>query len=82
MRFSEEEITATITKLIYGLTHKKISSEEEELVESGILNSITITELAVELEKTFSVNVSFMEITKENFRDTSSIKKLIKSKLH
>ncbi|MGZ3902839.1 MAG: phosphopantetheine-binding protein [Bacteroidia bacterium] len=82
MRFSEEEITATITKLIYGLTHKKISSETEELVESGILNSITITELAVEMEKSFSVSISFMEITKDNFKDTGSIKKLIISKLH
>lgn len=82
MRFSEEEIAATISKLIYGLTHKKISSGTEELVESGILNSITITELAVEMEKSFSVSVSFMEITKENFRDLISITRLVKSKLH
>ena len=47
MRFSEEEITDLITKLIFGLTHKNISSENETLVDSGILNSITIAELAV-----------------------------------
>lgn len=82
MRFSEEEIANTVSKLIYGLTRKKISSETEELVDSGILNSITITELAVEIEKSFSVPVSFMEITKENFKDLGSILKLIKSKLH
>ena len=81
MRFSEEEITAVITKLIFGLTHKTISSDKEELVESGILNSITIAELAVELEKTFSISVSFMEINKENFADLSAIKKLVQTKL-
>jgi len=81
MRFSEEEIAATITKLIFGLTYKTISSENEALVDSGILSSITIAELAVELEKTFSVSISFMEINKENFNTLSSIKKLIKNKL-
>ena len=81
MRFSEEEITVAITKLIFGLTHKTISSDKEELVESGILNSITIAELAVELEKTFAISVSFMEINKENFADLSAIKKLVQTKL-
>jgi acyl carrier protein len=81
MRFSEEEITARLSKLIFGLTHKTISSEKEELVESGILNSITIAELAIEIEKSFSVSVSFMEINKENFNDLHSIKNLIKTKL-
>jgi acyl carrier protein len=81
MRFSEEEITAAITKLIFGLTHKTISSDKEELVESGILNSITITELAVEIEKKFAISVSFMEINKENFTDLSAIKKLVQTKL-
>jgi acyl carrier protein len=81
MRFSEEEITATITKLIFGLTYKTISSEKEVLVDSGILSSITIAELAVELEKSFFVSISFMEINKENFNTLSSIKNLIKSKV-
>jgi acyl carrier protein len=81
MRFSEEEITTAIIKLIFRLTHKTISSDKEELVESGILNSITIAELAVELEKTFAISVSFMEINKENFADLFAIKKLVQTKL-
>ena len=81
MSFSEEEITAAVSKLIFGLTHKTITSEKEELVESGILNSITIAELAVEIEKHFSVSISFMEISKEHFNDLHSIKNLVKNKL-
>jgi acyl carrier protein len=81
MRFSEEEITSTIKKLIFGLTYKNISSENEVLVDSGILSSITITELAVELEKSFSVSISFMEINKENFNTLADIKNLIVKKL-
>jgi acyl carrier protein len=82
MSATEEEIESVLKKLIFGLTHKIISSDEEELVESGILNSITIAELAIELEKSFSVSVSFMEINKENFTDLSAIKKLVQTKLH
>lgn len=81
MHLSEEEIAVAITKLIFKHTQKIISSEKEILVESGILNSITIAELAVELETVFSVPISFMEINKENFNTIFSIKKLIKSKL-
>ena len=81
MLFSEEEIASTIKKLIFGLTYKNISSENETLVESFILSSITITELAVELEKSFSVSISFMEINKENFNTLANIKNLILKKL-
>ena len=81
MRFSEEEITETVKKLIFGLTYKNISSENETLVDSGILSSISIAELAVEIEKRFSVSVSFMEINKENFNTLTSIKNLVKNKL-
>ncbi len=81
MRFSEEEISKIIPEKIFDISYKKISSEEEELVENGILSSITIVELTVELEKIFSVSISFMEINKENFNTVSAIKNLIKKKL-
>ena len=81
MRFSEEEIASTIKKIIFALTYKNISSEKETLVDSGILSSITIAELAVELENEFSISISFMEINKDNFNTLASIKKLLKNKL-
>ena len=81
MHFSEEEISETIKKLIFGLTYKNILSENEPLVDSGILSSITLAELAVELEKSFSLSVSFMEINKENFNTLEAINNLVKNKL-
>ena len=77
MPFSEEKITAIISEKIFELTYKKISSTNEELVDKGILTSITMVELAVELEKAFSVSISFMEVTKENFNSVIAIKNLI-----
>ena len=77
MRFSEEKIEQIISEKIFGLTYKKITSANEELVDSGILSSITIAELAVELEKEFAVSISFMEVTKENFKTVNAIKTLL-----
>ena len=80
MHLSEEKIEQIISQKIFELTYKKISSLDEELVDSGILTSITLAELAVELEKQLSVSISFMEITKENFKSVNAIKSLIHKK--
>ena len=77
MQFSEEKITQIISEKIFELTYKKISSINEELVDSGILSSITIADLAVALEKEFSAPISFMEVTKENFKSVNAIKNLL-----
>ena len=77
MSFSEEKITAIILEEIFKLTYKKVFSADEELVDKGILTSITMVELAVELEKAFSISISFMEINKENFNSLNAIKKLV-----
>jgi len=81
MGFSESEIEKLISENIFALTYRKISSPQEELIETGILNSITLAELAVELEKTFSVSLSFMDINRENFCSSEKIKNLIQKKL-
>jgi acyl carrier protein len=77
MQFSDEKITAIISDKLFELTYKKVSSADEELVDKGILTSITMVELAVELEKMFSISISFMEVNKENFNSVNTIKKLI-----
>ena len=80
MQFSVEKIEQLISEKIFELTYKKVSSTNEELVDSGILSSITLVELAVALEKEFSVSISFMEVTKENFKTINAIKTLILKK--
>ena len=77
MPFSEEKISEIISEKIFELTYKKVSSADEELVDKGILTSITMVELAVELENAFSASISFMEVNKENFRSVNTIKRLI-----
>ena len=80
MQFSAEEIERIIAEKIFELTHKKNLLTNEELIESGILSSVTVAELAVELEKEFAINISFMEVNKENFKSVSAIKNLLLKK--
>jgi acyl carrier protein len=80
MQFSEEKIEQIISEKIFELTYKKISSVNEELVDSGILSSITLVELAVALEKEFALSISFIEVTKENFKTVNAIKTLLLKK--
>ena len=80
MQFSAEEIERIIAEKIFELTHKKNLLTNEELIESGILSSVTVAELAVELEKEFAINISFMEMNKENFKSVSAIKNLLLKK--
>lgn len=76
----KSEIEKVISEKIYSLAGKKIHAPGEELIDSGTLTSITMAELAVELEKIFSVHFSFMEVRKENFSSVESIAKLIRKK--
>ena len=78
---SDSEIEALISKKVNALTGKKIASPHDELVASGILTSITMAELAVELEKTFFISLTFMEVCKENFASVATLKTLVLKKL-
>lgn len=77
---SETEIEKVVSEKILSITGKRITSAQEELVASGVLTSITMAELAVELEKDLSVHFSFMEVNKENFSSVDAVVKLVQKK--
>jgi acyl carrier protein len=81
MSFIKEEIERIITDAIFELTLKRIRFPEEELIKSGVLTSITVAELAVTLEKVFSISFLFIEIKPENFKNLVTITKLVQAKL-
>jgi len=61
---------------------KGISSftDQEALLESGILDSLSIFRLVAFLEDTFRVKIGDQEITNENLRDIDTIEQLVVSK--
>lgn len=81
MRLSRTDIQKIILDKITGLTHKKDLASETELIESGILTSITIAELAVEVERACGVRFGFAEVSREHFSTPSTICTLVEQKL-
>lgn len=55
-------------------------AENDSLWESRVLDSITIVELAVEIEGEYGIKVGFDEIIVENFETIERIIKFIESK--
>ena len=69
-----------ISAAIFSIARKKNILPDDDLIESGILNSLTIMELAVALEKKLKVEFSFLEVSKENFRSIQSMETLLSKK--
>ena len=53
----------------------------DSLWEEKVLDSISIVELVVELEKEYNINVPFNEIVTENFETVERIVSYLKSKV-
>lgn len=53
---------------------------EDSLWESGVLDSITIVELAAEVEDEFGIEIPFDEIVVENFETITRLMSYIKRK--
>lgn len=68
-----------LIKKIETISFTKVTADEP-LLASGILDSINIIELAVELENELKVQIPFDEITRENFETVSVLAKFLRSK--
>ncbi|RAI91432.1 acyl carrier protein [Algoriphagus yeomjeoni] len=67
-----EQITNYINKEIDILV-----SQEEELLSSGLIDSITIMKLIAHLEETYQIKVPPQDMVIENFNTVSSIRDYI-----
>jgi acyl carrier protein len=77
-------------KIMTDITHFLIDKIEEisfstvtatdSLWEDRVLDSITIIELVVEIEREFSIQIPFNEIVVEHFETVELIEKFIQSK--
>ena len=52
----------------------------EDLILSGILESFDVVQIISDLEDTFNIKISGLELTSENFSSVDSILKLVESK--
>jgi len=70
-----------LIKKIEAIAFTKIKADEQ-LWASGILDSINIIELAVELENELKIQIPFDEIIIENFQTVASLAEYVRKKQH
>ncbi len=66
-----------VTKLLSEKIHVEAPSAETDLMESGLLDSLTLVELMAGLEEEFGVKISFDEIELDNFRSVNRIAEFV-----
>lgn len=75
------EIEAQVREVLGEMYPDVDFDTEDNLTESGILDSLSIIELTATLEDVCDVQFSPMDMTPENFASLSSITSLVSSKL-
>jgi acyl carrier protein len=66
-----------VASLLFQNLNVEVSSVHDDLIESGLLDSLKIVELLVELENRFLLRIPFEDLEIESFRSVASIARLI-----
>jgi acyl carrier protein len=67
------EVHQKLTELFAKKLNLDVSSVDTDLVETGLLDSLTLVELLTQLKETFGVSISTDDLELENFRSIASI---------
>ncbi len=74
------ELHNKITKLLLDRVHVEAPSIETDLMETGLLDSLTLVELMTSLEEEFGISISFDEIELDNFRSVKRISEFVRQR--
>lgn len=81
MAVSTENAAAAIREwLMENVTGNREVSDDEQLIENGVLTSLQTVELVMFLEDRFGVTVEDEELDEENFASVSTIADLVTGK--
>ena len=70
---SEFDLHRHLTKLFAQKMNLAVASIETDLIGSGLLDSLALVDLLVQLEHEFGVQISLDELEVDNFRSIASI---------
>ncbi len=70
---NRSELCNRVSELLSVKVHITVPSIETDLMETGLLDSLTLVELMTNLEEEFNIRISFDEIDLDNFRSVASI---------
>ncbi|HKQ78949.1 MAG TPA: acyl carrier protein [Blastocatellia bacterium] len=71
-----------LTEIFASKLNLKVPSVETDLVENGLLDSLTLVELLSQLEETFGLSIPIDELELENFRSIASIARLVAQRVN
>ena len=81
MKATNESLIQILSEVNRASSHGIELGMDEDLFKKGILDSLTIVQLIVAIEKKYSIKISGRDINYQSFTTLRSIEDLINSKL-
>ena len=75
------EIKVKVKEFIFKLNRNAPLGEDDNIFQTGIVNSLFAIQLIMFIEKTFNIKISASEINPENFFSINKITEFIEGKL-
>jgi methoxymalonate biosynthesis acyl carrier protein len=70
-------VTQQVQQILLRELNVDVPSEQADLIESGLIDSLALVELMVAIEREFGVSFELEELEPDNFRSVSRIAELI-----
>jgi acyl carrier protein len=70
-------VSERVQRLFVETLNIQVPSEEADLIESGLIDSLALVELLFAIEREFSVSLPLDDLEIENFRSVSRISEVI-----
>jgi acyl carrier protein len=80
METIERDLRAFLVEHVLPEEDVRNLQPEDDLLENGVLNSLTLVHLIEHVEKTFGMQVSPQEFKAEHFRTLGRIRRFVESK--
>lgn len=77
----EKKMKEKILDILKSIQPANDFEESKDFVEDGLLDSFDVVQLVSELENTFNITISALDILAENFNSVQAIEKLVNSYL-
>jgi acyl carrier protein len=75
---SQDAIQAKIKSILSNVINADVPSNDMDLVETGMLDSLALVSFILELETTFGLSVSYDNLEIDNFRTIKSIAQFLR----
>jgi acyl carrier protein len=77
----QQRISEVVSRVLLESTGQDLTlTPDQPLIQSGILDSLSMVQLVIALQAEFAVHLDMMDLNEENFADVQSICSLVQSR--